>query len=188
MDIQAINHMGSSSSPGQGQKLYPCLVHNLPITNVNQVWSADITYVPLLRGFMYMVAITVWRSRYVLVWQLSDTLDGLFCLDALRQALNKGRLKIFNTDKGAQFTADAFTSCLLTANILVFMDGRGRALDNVFCRRPWRSVKYEYNYLDLYDSGPQLQTGLTAYFDFYYHERPNQSLFHRTPAEEHFVL
>lgn len=182
MDIQAINHMGSSSSPGQGQKHYPCLVHNLPITNVNQVWSADITYVPLLRGFMYLVAVTLWHSRYVLVWQLSDTLD------ALRQALNKGRPKILNTDKVALYTTDAFTSCLLTANILVFMDGRGRALDNVFCRRPWRSVKYEYNYLDQYGSGPQLHAGLTAYFDFYCHERPDQCLIDRTPAEEHFVL
>ena len=160
MGIQAIYPMGSNSSPGRGQKLFPYLVHNLPITNVNQVWSADITFMPLLRGFMYLVAVILWHSRYELVWQLSDTLD------ALRQALNKGRPKIFYTDKGALYTTDAFTSCLLTANILVFMDGRGRALDNVFCRRPWRSIKYESNNLDQYDSGPQMHTGLTAYFDF----------------------
>ena len=188
MDIQAIYPRKSSSSPGQGHKLYPYLLRNLPITHVNQVWSADITYVPMLRGFMYLVAVIDWHSRYVLAWQLSNTLDVLFCLDALRQALNKGRPKIFNTDQGAQFTADAFTSCLLAANIQVSMDGRGRALDNVFCERLWRSVKYENIYLNQYDTVRELQTGLCVYFDFYNHERPHQSLNYRTPAEEHFVL
>ena len=156
----------SSSSPGKGHKLYPYLLRNLPIAHVNQVWSADITYVPLLRGFMYLVAVIDWHSRYVLAWQLSSTLDGIFCLDALRQALSIGQPKIFNTDQGAQFTADAFTACLLAANIQVSMDGRGRALDNVFCERLWRSVKYENIYLNQYDTVRQLQTGLTAYFDF----------------------
>ena len=133
-------------------------------------------------------AVIDWHSRYVLAWQLSNTLDGIFCLDALRLALNKGRPKIFNTDQGAQFTADAFTACLLAANIQVSMDGRGRALDNVFCERLWRSVKYENIYLNQYDTVRQLHTGLTNYFDFYNHERPHQSLNYRTPAEEHFVL
>ncbi|MDE0464593.1 MAG: IS3 family transposase [Caldilineaceae bacterium] len=188
MGIQAIYPRRSSSSPGKGHKRYPYLLRNLPITHVNQVWSADITYVPLLRGFMYLVAVIDWYSRYVLAWQLSNTLDGIFCLDALRQALSTGRPKIFNTDQGAQFTADAFTACLLAANIQVSMDGRGRALDNVFCERLWRSVKYENIYLNQYDTVPQLQTGLRAYFDFYNHERPHQSLNYRTPAEEHFVL
>ena len=188
MDIQAIYPRRSSSSPDKGHKRYPYLLRNLPITHVNQVWSADITYVPLLRGFMYLVAVIDWHSRYVLAWQLSNTLDGIFCLDALRQALSKGRPKIFNTDQGAQFTADAFTACLLAANIRVSMDGRGRALDNVFCERLWRSVKYENIYLNQYDTVPQLQAGLRAYFDFYNHERPHQSLNYRTPAEEHFVL
>ena len=117
MGIQAIYPRRSSSSPGKGHKRYPYLLRHFPITHVNQVWSADITYVPLLRGFMYLVAVIDWHSRYVLAWQLSNTLDGIFCLDALRQALSTGRPKIFNTDQGAQFTADAFTACLLAANI-----------------------------------------------------------------------
>ena len=112
MGIQAIYPRRSGSSPGKGHKRYPYLLRNLPITHVSQVWSADITYVPLLRGFMYLVAVIDWHSRYVLAWQLSNTLDGIFCLDALRQALSTGRPKIFNTDQGAQFTADAFTTCL----------------------------------------------------------------------------
>ena len=152
MGIQAISPRRSSSSPGKGHKRYPYLLRNFPITHVNQVWSADITYVPLLRGFMYLVAVIDWHSRYVLAWQLSNTLDSRFCLDALRQALSKGRPKIFNTDQGAQFTADAFTACLLAANIQVSMDGRGRALDNVFCERLWRSVKYENIFLNQYDT------------------------------------
>ena len=188
MGIQAIYPRRSSSSPGKGHKLYPYLLRNLPITHVNQVWSADITNVPLRRGFIYLVAVIDWHSRCVLAWQLSNTLDGIFCLDALRQAPSKGRPKIFNTDQGAQFTADAFTACLLAANILVSMDGRGRALDNVFCERLWRSVKYENIYLKQDDTVGQLQTGLSDYFNFYNHERPHQSLNYRTPAEEHFVL
>ena len=183
MGIQAIYLRRSSSSAGQGHKRYPYLLRKLPTTHVNQVWSADITYVPMLRGFMYLVAVIDWHSRYVLAWQLSNTLDGIFCLDALRQALSKGRPQIFNNDQGAQFTADAFTTCLLAANIQVSMDGRGRALDNVFCERLWRSVKYENIYLNQNDTVPQLQTGLRAYFNFYNHERPHQSLNYRTPAE-----
>ena len=162
MGIQAIYPRRSSSSPGKGHKRYPYLLRNLPITHVNQVWSADITYVPLLRGFMYLVAVIDWHSRYVLAWQFSNTLDGGFCLDALRQALVKGRPKIFNTDQGAQFTADAFTACLLAADIRVSMDGRGRALDNVFCERLWRSVKYENIYLNQHDTVRQLLTGLIS--------------------------
>ena len=124
----------------------------------------------------------------MLAWQLSNTLNGIFCLDALRQALGKGRPKIFNTDQGAQFMADAFTRCLLAANIQVSMDGRGRALDNVFCERLWRSVKYENSYLQQYDSVRQLQAGLSDDFDFYNHERPHQSPDYRTLAEGRCVL
>ena len=124
----------------------------------------------------------------MLAWQLSNTLDGFLCIDTLRQALVKGRPKIFNTDQDAQFTADAFTACLLAANIQASMNGRGRALENVFCERLWRSVKYENIYLNQYDKVRQLQAGLSAYFDFYNHERPHQSINYRTPAEEHFVL
>ena len=188
MGIQAIYAKKKSSSPGKGHKLYPYLLRNLPITHVNQVWSADITYVPLLRGFMYLVAVIDWHSRYVLAWQLSNTLDGAFCLAALRHALSKGRPTIFNTDQGAQFTADTFTTCLQAANIQVSMDGRGRALDNFLCERLWRSVKYENIYLNQYDSVHQLQDGLQDYFVFYNNERPHQSLNYRTPAERHYAL
>ena len=142
----------------------------------------------LNRQQLPLVAVIDWHSRYVLAWQLSNTLDGIFCLDALRQALSTGRPQIFNTDQGAQFTADAFTACLLAANIQVSMDGRGRALDNVFCERLRRSVKYENIYLNQYDTVRQLQTGLTAYFDIYNHESRHQRLNYRTPAEEHLVL
>ncbi len=169
MGIQAIWPRRSSSSPAQGHRRYPYFLRNLPITHVHQVWSADIAYVPLLRGFMYLVAVIDWHSRYVLAWQLSNTLDGIFCPDALCQALSKSRPAIFNTDQGAQFTANAFTACLLAANIQVSMDGRGRALDNVFCEHLWRSVKYEKIILDQYDTVTQLHTGLRAYFDFYNH-------------------
>ena len=172
----------------QGHKRYPYLLRNLSVAHVNQAWSADITYVPLQREFMYLVAVIDWHSRYVLARQPSNSLDGIFCLDALRQALSQGRPKIFNTDQGAQFTADAFTACLLAANIQVSMDGRGRAPDNVFCERLWRSVKYENFYLNQYDAVGQMHAGLTAYFESYNHERPLQSPDFRTPTEEHFVL
>ena len=141
-----------------------------------------------LRGFMYLVAVIDWHSRYVLAWQLSNTLDGIFCLDALRQALCKGRPTIFNTDQGAQFTADTFTTSLQAANIQVSMDGRVRALDSIFCERLWRSVKYENINLNQYDSVHQVQDGLEDYFVFYNDERPHQSLNFRTPAERHYAL
>ncbi len=168
MDIQAIYPRGSSSAPGKGHTRYPYLLRNLPITHVNQVWSPDITY--------------------VLAWRLSNTLDGIVCLEALRQALSKGRPKIFNTDQGAQFTADAFTACLVGAGIQFSRDGRGRAIDNVFSERLWRSVQYEEIYLQQYETARRLRDGLNEYFDFYNYERPHQSLSYRTPAEERFVL
>ena len=188
MGIQAIYTKKKSSAPDKGHKIYPYLLRNLPIRHVNQFWSADITYVPLLRGFMYQVAVLDWHSRHVLAWRLSNTLDSASCLAALRHALSKGRPTIFNTDQGAQFTVDAFTTCLQTANIQVSMDGRGRALDNIFCERLWRSVKYENIYLNQYDTVRQQQTGLTAYFVFYNNERPHQSLNYRIPAERHYAL
>ena len=136
---------------------------------------------------MYLVAIMDWFSRYVLTWQLSNTLDGYFCLDALRRSLQHGRPDSFNTDQGVQFTAYEFTDYLETANIRISMDGRGRALDNIFIERLWRSVKYEDVYLNDYASVPDLDGGLTHYFRFYNHERPHQSLDYRTPAEVHFA-
>ena len=150
--------------------------------------TIDITYIPMLRGFMYLVAVMDWYSRYVLAWQLSNTLDGLFCLDALGLALEQGRPEIFNTDQGVQFTALAFTSSLETAGIRISMDGRGRALDNVFVERLWRTVKYEHVYLHEYALVPELEKGLGEYFSFYNHERPHQSLSYQTPAEVHFAV
>jgi len=137
---------------------------------------------------MYLVAVMDWYSRYVLAWQLSNTLDGLFCLDALGLALEQGRPEIFNTDQGVQFTALAFTSSLETAGIRISMDGRGRALDNVFVERLWRTVKYEHVYLHEYALVPELEKGLGEYFSFYNHERPHQSLSYQTPAEVHFAV
>ncbi len=170
MGLQAIYPKPKTSSAEKGHTIYPYLLRGLEIARPNQVWSADITYVP-----------------YVLTWQLSNTLDGYFCLDALQQALQKGRPQIFNTDQGAQFTADAFTSCLARAEIQISMDGRGRALDNIFIERLWRSVKYEDIYLKDYAAVPALEAGLTDYFSFYNDERPHQSLDYRTPAEIHFA-
>jgi putative transposase len=187
MGLQAIYPKPKTSLTGKGHTIYPYLLRGLEIARSNQVWSADITYVPMRQGFMYLVAVMDWFSRYVLAWQLSNTLDGYFCLDALQLALQKGRPEIFNTDQGAQFTADAFTSCLASADIQISMDGRGRALDNIFIERLWRSVKYEDIYLKDYALVPELAAGLAHYFSFYNDERPHQSLDYRTPAEVHFA-
>ena len=182
MGIQALYPKPSLSKASYTHKIYPYLLRNLAITHPNQVWSTDITYIPLANGFMYLVAVIDWFSRYVLAWQLSNTLDSAFCVDTLQQALQMGRPDIFNTDQGAQFTATAFTSVLEKAAIQISMDGKGRALDNIFIERLWRSVKYEDVYLKRYDSVLALFTGLDAYFAFYNHERPHQSLAYRTPA------
>jgi len=187
MGLQALYPKPKTSVASYGHKVYPYLLRGLEITRPNQVWSADITYVPLMHGFMYLVAIIDWFSRYVLAWQLSNTLEGRFCLDALHQALLAGHPEIFNTDQGVQFTALEFTGCLEAAGIRISMDGRGRALDNIFIERLWRSVKYEDIYLKDYASVPELDAGLTAYFRFYNFERPHQSLQYRTPAEVHFA-
>jgi len=183
MGIQAIYPKPSLSQAHPGHKVYPYLLRGLEITRPNQVWSTDITYIPMRNGFMYLVAIIDWYSRYVLTWQLSNTLDSTFCVDALQQALQVARPDIFNTDQGAQFTAVAFTSVLEKAAIQISMDGKGRALDNILIERFWRSVKYEDVYLKCYDTVPALFTGLTHYFTFYNQERPHQSLGYRTPAE-----
>jgi putative transposase len=188
MGIQAIYPKPKTSRPDEGHTIFPYLLRNLAITRVNQVWSADITYVPMPTGFMYLVAIMDWYSRYVLAWQLSNTLDGAFCLDALKLALQWGKPEIFNTDQGSQFTADAFTSHLTDAGIRISRDGRGRALDNVFIERLWRSVKYEDIYIKEYNTVPQLQSGLAEYFWLYNEERPHQGLNYCTPAEFHFSL
>jgi putative transposase len=185
MGLQAICPKVRTTTAATGHKIYPYLLRDLEIIRPQQVWSADITYVPLVHGFMYLVAILDWFSRYVVAWELSNTLDGEFCLAALEQALAQGQPEIFNTDQGVQFTAHEFTSRLEAASVWVSMDGRGRAMDNIFVERLWRTVKYEDIYLKDYDSVMALDVGLSSYFRFYNHERPHQSLGYRTPAEVH---
>jgi putative transposase len=183
MGLEAIYPKPKLSLPGQGHKVYPYLLRDVAVDRVDQVWSTDITYVPLSCGFMYLAAVIDWHSRYVIAWRLSNTLDGSFCLEMLDEALSLGRPEVFNTDQGVQFTAEAFTSRLLSAGVKVSMDGKGRCLDNVFVERLWRTVKYEDIYLKRYEVVPQLLAGLTEYFPFYNCERPHQSLSYRTPAE-----
>ena len=187
MGLQALYPKPRTSVSSAEHKKYPYLLRGLDITHVNQVWSADITYIPMPRGFMYLVAVMDWHSRYVLAWQLSNTLDSSFCLDALHQALLWGRPEIFNTDQGVQFTSSHFTDCLENAEIRISMDGRGRAFDNIFIERLWRSVKYEDIYPKGYDTVPQLERGVDAYFQLYNHERLHESLAYHTPAEVHFA-
>jgi putative transposase len=186
MGLMAIYPKPRTSMAAPENKVYPYLLRGLEIIKPNQVWSTDITYIPMQQGFMYLVAVMDWFSRYVLSWQLSNTLDGAFCLAALAEALQQGKPAIFNTDQGVQFTAHAFTESLEAAGIRISMDGRGRAFDNIFIERLWRSVKYEDIYIKDYDSVPALEAGLLAYFLLYNQERPHQSLAYRTPAEVHF--
>ena len=187
MGLQAIYPKPKSTVATKDHHVYPYLLRELGIIQPNQVWSADITYVPMQRGFMYLVAVLDWFSGYVLAWQLSNTLDGAFCVEVLQHALDLGTPEIFNTDQGVQFTTLNFTGCLASARIRISMDGRGRAFDNIFIERLWRSVKYEDIYLNDYASVPELETGLAHYFHFYNHDRPHQSLQYRTPAEVHFA-
>jgi putative transposase len=183
MGLEAIYPRRRTSAPAPEHRIYPYLLRNLAIERPDQVWSADITYVPLRRGFMYLVAVLDWHSRYVLSWELSNTLDSGFCLAALEAALVDRQPEIFNTDQGAQFTSQAFTNCLAGAGIAISMDGRGRALDNVFIERLWRTVKYEDIYLRGYETPAELERGLASYFEFYCHERLHMALGYRTPWE-----
>ncbi len=182
MGLEAIYPKPRLSTAGQGHKVYPYRLRGVKIERPDQVWSTDITYVPMTDGFMYLAAVIDWFSRYVIAWRLSNTLDGSFCLEMLEEALRGGRPEIFNTDQGVQFTAEAFTGCLESAGVAVSMDGRGRALDNVFVERLWRSVKYEDIYIRGYEVVPELYQGLGRYFGFYNGERLHQSLDYRTPA------
>jgi putative transposase len=182
MGLEAIHPKPRLSAAGRGHRVYPYLLRDVRIERVDQVWSTDITYIPLLHGFMYLAAIIDWHSRFVLTWRLSNTLDGSFCLEMLDEALSRGRPEVFNTDQGVQFTAEAFTGRLKLAGVAVSMDGRGRCLDNVFVERLWRTVKYEDVYLRGYALVPELEQGLQRYFGFYNHERLHQSLDYRTPA------
>ncbi len=182
MGLEAIYPKPKLSVAGRGHRIYPYLLRDVRIQRPDQVWSADITYVPLTCGFMYLAAIIDWYSRYVLAWRLSNTLDGSFCLEVLEEALARGRPEVFNTDQGVQFTAAAWTGRLESAGVAVSMDGRGRCLDNVFVERLWRSVKYEDIYLWRYEAVPELREGLGRYFRYYNEERLHQSLDYRTPA------
>ena len=183
MGLEAIYPKPRLSTAGLGHRIYPYLLRNVAMERPDQVWSTDITYVPLAQGFMYLAATIDWYSRYVVAWRLSNTLDGRFCLEALEEALARGKPEIFNSDQGAQFTAQAWTGRLESAGVQVSMDGRGRCLDNVFVERLWRSVKYEDVYLRGYEAVPDLERGLGRYFGFYNQERPHQSLGYRTPAK-----
>jgi len=185
MGLEAIYPKPKLSASGMGHRVYPYLLRGLTIDRPGQVWSADITYVPLPGGFMYLAATIDWYSRLVVAWRLSNTLDGSFCQDMLEAALATGTPAVFNTDQGVQFTARAFTARVERAGAQVSMDGRGRCLDTVFVERLWRSVKYEDVYLRGYESVPDLERGLAAYFRFYNHERLHQSLGYRTPADVH---
>jgi putative transposase len=183
MGIKAIYRRPRNSKPAPGNKIYPYLLNGLKITRPNQVWAADITYIPMARGFLYLVAIMDWYSRYVLSWRLSNTLDADFCVEALEEALRKGRPEVFNTDQGAQFTGRAFTGLLEQQGVKISMDGRGIYRDNLFVERLWRTVKYEEVYLKSYRDGKEARTEIGNYFRFYNTERPHQSLGYRTPAE-----
>jgi putative transposase len=183
MGLEAVGTKRRTTTPAIGHKIYPYLLRNVTINRPDQVWSSDITYIPLRHGFLYLTAVIDWYSRYVLAWRLSNTLEGSFCLEALEEALVSKQPEIFNSDQGSQFTATAFTGRLERCGIAISMDGRGRALDNVFIERLWRSVKYEEVYLKDYADGWEAERSLSRYFDFYCERRIHQALNYRTPAE-----
>jgi len=183
MGLEAIHPGPRTTKRSPDHEIHPYLLRDVIINRCDQVWSTDVTYVPLKDGYMFLATVIDWHSRFVLSWRLSNTLDGRFCLEALDAALEGGRPEIFNTDQGCQFTARAFTGRLKKEKIAISMDGRGRALDNVFIERLWRSLKYEDVYLKSYQTVRELTRGLEQWFAFYNHERLHQSLDYRTPAE-----
>lgn len=181
MGLEAIFPKRNLSRPHPNHPVYPYLLRGVDISRTNQVWSMDITYLRLKKGFVYLAAVIDWKSRYVLSFKLSNTLTSDFCVEALKEALTYGTPEIFNTDQGSQFTSEEFTRVLKDQGIQISMDGRGRATDNIFVERLWRSVKYENVYLKGYETIPDAQTGLKSYFDFYNTERHHQSLGYKTP-------
>jgi putative transposase len=184
MGIAAMYRKPRLSKPHPDHKIYPYLLRNLEISRANHVWAADITYIPMARGFCYLMAIMDWASRKILAWRLSNTLDASFCVEALQEALARyGTPEIFNTDQGSQFTSDDFIEILESHGIDISMDGRGRWIDNVFAERLWRSVKYEDVYLKAYGSIAEARQGLSEYFEFYNCRRRHQSLDRRTPDD-----
>jgi putative transposase len=185
MGLQAIYRRPRTSPPGKGNKIYPYLLKGLKIDHPNQVWAADITYIPMQKGFLYLVVIMDWYSRYVLSWRLSNTLESDFCVEALKEALKKARPEIFNTDQGSQFTSREFVTLLESQGIKVSMDGSGRYADNLFIERLWRTIKYEEIYLKAYQDAIEARAELTKYIAFYNAKRPHQALGYKTPAEEY---
>lgn len=183
MGLRAIYRRPRMSRPGAGHEIYPYLLDGIKIVRPNQVWSVDITFIPMARGFLYLVVIIDWYSRYVLSWRLSNTMDTSFCIEALEEALKKAKPDIFNTDQGSQFTSDAFTGILKEHDIRISMDGKGSYNDNLFIERLWRSVKYEEVYLKAYQDAHEARTSLGDYFRFYNNHRPHQALGYRAPAE-----
>ena len=187
MCIAAIAPGPNLSKRGKGHKIYPYLLRGLKIECPNQVWGIDITYIRLLKGWMYLVAILDWFSRYVVSWELDQTLETPFVLRSLDRALEQARPEIVNSDQGSQFTSQEYISRLLAVDVRISMDGRGRFLDNIFTERLWRTIKYEEVYLNEYLSPRQARQGLRRYLDFYNFERPHQSLDYRTPAQIYFM-
>lgn len=184
MGLEAIYRKPNLSRRHPQHKIYPYLLRNVAITRAHQVWSCDITYIPMKQGFLYLVAVIDWHSRLVLSWRLSNTMDKSFCVEAVEEALEKyGPPEIFNTDQGVQFTCEAFISTLSAQGIRISMDGKGRCLDNIFCERLWRSLKYEEVYLKAYETPKQARTEIGKWFTFYNDERPHQALDYLTPQE-----
>jgi putative transposase len=182
MGIVALGPKPNTSKPSKGHKIFPYLLRDLPVVRPNQAWCADITYIPMARGFLYLVAIMDWHSRAVLAWRLSNSMDSSFCKEALDEALARfGKPDIFNTDQGSQFTSIDFTGRLAQADIKISMDGRGRWMDNVFIERLWRSIKYEDIYLKGYTDGIEARAGIGTWFEFYNHRRPHSALGQKTP-------
>jgi putative transposase len=186
MGIQALMPKKNLSRPGKDHLIYPYLLRGVEIKSNNQVWSSDITYLPLYKSYAYLVAVIDWFSKYVLSWELSNSMDVYFCLDALDKAFRQGKPAIFNTDQGSQFTSRIFTETITGNKIQMSMDSKGRALDNIFIERLWRSLKYEDIYLKDYRSFPELREGLNNYFEFYNNKRVHQALNYKTPAEIYF--
>jgi putative transposase len=183
MGLESTAPKPSTSKPAPEHAVYPYLLRNLKVSRVNQVWAADITYIPMAQGFVFLVAIIDWYSRRVLAWRLSNTLETNFCVEALHEALARyGCPEIFNTDQGCQFTSEDFTEVLLERGIKISMDGKGRWLDNIFVERLWRSLKYEEVYLYAYDTVLAARAGIARYFDFFNDERPHEALGYQTPS------
>lgn len=187
MGLKTIYRQPRISKPGLGHKIYPYLLRGLSITRPNQVWATDITYIPMQKGFMYLVVVLDWYSRHILSWRLSNTLENDFCLEALREALQQGKPEIFNTDQGSQFTSREFITLLESKDIRVSMDGSGSYTDNLFVERFWRTLKYEEVYLKAYQDAREARTEIGRYIQFYNTERPHQALRYKTPAEVYYA-